>query len=63
MTGSDHQTQIVLDCGVLKHFTQLLRHPRSNIQKVEDREIIVFVLTSLGQMVHEDLPEENACQE
>ena len=23
----------VLDCGVLKHFTQLLRHPRSNIQK------------------------------
>ena len=37
VTGSDHQTQIVLDCGVLNHFTQLLRHPRSNIQKVEDK--------------------------
>ena len=34
VTGSDQQTQLVLDYGVLKHFEMLLRHPRSNIQKV-----------------------------
>jgi importin subunit alpha-2 len=33
VTGSDHQTQLVLDCGALSHFNNLLTHPRSNIQK------------------------------
>ena len=34
VTGSDHQTQLVLDCGALSYFTALLTHARSNIQKV-----------------------------
>ena len=34
VTGSDHQTQLVLDCAALSHFNNLLTHPRSNIQKV-----------------------------
>ena len=36
VTGSSHQTQFVLDCGILKHFTRLLRHHDSNIQKVHE---------------------------
>ncbi len=34
VTGSDQQTQLVLDAGVLQHMEKLLRHPRTNIQKV-----------------------------
>ena len=34
VTGSDHQTQLVLDCGALSYFDNLLRSARSNIQKV-----------------------------
>ena len=37
VTGSDQQTQLVLDCGALTHFNTLLRHARSNIQKVRGR--------------------------
>ena len=36
MTGSNTQTQILLDSAILKHFTQLLRHHDSNIQKVHE---------------------------
>lgn len=34
VTGNDHQTQLVIDCGALRYFPLLLTHSRSNIQKV-----------------------------
>ena len=48
-TGSDHQTQIILDNGALRSFLTLLRHPRSNIQKVQIQQKITnasFVTSS-----------------
>ncbi len=33
MTGTDEQTQVVLDAGALTMFPQLLRHKKANIQK------------------------------
>ncbi|XP_048467041.1 importin subunit alpha-1-like [Rhincodon typus] len=33
VTGTDDQTQIVIDSGVLNYFGSLLAHPKSNIQK------------------------------
>lgn len=33
MTGTDEQTQAVLDAGALNMFPQLLRHKKANIQK------------------------------
>ena len=34
VTGTDEQTQVVLNCGVLKHFPALLAHPKEKINKV-----------------------------
>lgn len=34
VTGTDEQTQIVLDCGALQHFPALLSHPKDKINKV-----------------------------
>ena len=34
VTGTDDQTQEVLDCGALKHFPALLSHPKEKINKV-----------------------------
>ena len=33
VTGTDEQTQTVLDAGVLGAFPTLLRHPKANVQK------------------------------
>lgn len=33
MTGTDEQTQAVLDAGALNMFPQLLRHKKANVQK------------------------------
>ena len=33
VTGSDEQTQVVLENDLLRHFEPLLRHARSSIQK------------------------------
>lgn len=33
VTGTDHQTQLALDAGILGVLPQLLTHPRSSIQK------------------------------
>lgn len=33
VTGTDEQTQAVLDSGALSMFGDLLRHPKNNIQK------------------------------
>ena len=34
MTGSDEQTQVVLDHGILPHLYSLLQHPRPSIVRV-----------------------------
>lgn len=34
MTGTDEQTQVVLNCDVLSHFPNLLTHPKEKINKV-----------------------------
>lgn len=35
VTGTDEQTQVVLNCDVLSHFPNLLTHPKEKINKVE----------------------------
>lgn len=34
VTGTDEQTQVVLNCDVLTHFPNLLTHPKEKINKV-----------------------------
>lgn len=34
VTGTDEQTQVVLNCDVLSHFPNLLTHPKEKINKV-----------------------------
>lgn len=34
VTGTDEQTQVVLNCDVLYHFSNLLTHPKEKINKV-----------------------------
>lgn len=34
MTGTDEQTQVVLNCDVLAQFPNLLTHPKEKINKV-----------------------------
>lgn len=34
VTGTDDQTQIVLNCDALSHFPSLLTHPKEKINKV-----------------------------
>lgn len=36
VTGTDEQTQVVLNCDVLSHFPNLLTHPKEKINKVWD---------------------------
>lgn len=44
VTGNDEQTQLVLNCGALQYFDNLLRHHRSNIQKVDNSNSILSQL-------------------
>lgn len=37
VTGTDEQTQVVLNCDVLSHFPNLLTHPKEKINKVRQR--------------------------
>lgn len=37
VTGTDEQTQVVLNCDVLSHFPNLLTHPKEKINKVRRR--------------------------
>lgn len=39
VTGTDEQTQVVLNCDVLSHFPNLLSHPKEKINKVKTRTI------------------------
>ena len=34
VTGTDDQTQVVLNCNALEHFPALLSHPKEKINKV-----------------------------
>lgn len=38
VTGTDDQTQTVLNCGALDHFAALLNHPKEKIIKVRNYE-------------------------
>ena len=38
VTGTDDQTQVVLNCGALEHFPGLLSHPKEKINKVSHRD-------------------------
>jgi hypothetical protein len=43
VTGTDEQTQTVLNCGALDHFGPLLQHPKEKIIKVR---IILLIIAS-----------------
>lgn len=45
VTGNDEQTQLVLNCGALAQFDRLLRHSRTNIQKVRSTGIVCYSMT------------------
>lgn len=38
VTGTDEQTQVVLNCDVLSHFPNLLTHPKEKINKVSQSQ-------------------------
>lgn len=42
VTGTDEQTQVVLNCDALSHFPALLTHPKEKINKV-----MIYTLCSL----------------
>ena len=44
VTGTDEQTQTVLNCGALDHFGPLLQHPKEKIIKV--RTILQLILSN-----------------
>ena len=43
VTGTDAQTQCVLNCDALAHFQTLLNHHKEKINKVNDHNVFVFV--------------------
>lgn len=53
VTGTDEQTQVVLNCEALSHFPALLTHPKEKINKVSncrdctDRNFFIFGLAVL----------------
>lgn len=44
MTGTDEQTQVVLNCDALSHFPALLSHPKEKINKVHTQSLIIVTL-------------------
>lgn len=42
VTGTDEQTQVVLDHGILLHLINLLHHPRPSIVRVSHHYIIDY---------------------
>ena len=40
VTGTDEQTQTVLNCGALDHFGALLNHPKEKIIKVKEKYLV-----------------------
>ena len=41
VTGTDEQTQVVLDHGILLHLITLLHHPRPSIVRVSHQHHII----------------------
>jgi diacylglycerol kinase family enzyme len=37
VTGTDEQTQLVLNCGALNHFPKLFQHQRDKLNKVKKK--------------------------
>lgn len=44
VTGTDEQTQVVLNCDVLSHFPNLLTHPKEKINKVTATDVMLFLI-------------------
>lgn len=44
VTGTDEQTQVVLNCDALGHFPALLTHPKEKINKVIHSALLFFLL-------------------
>lgn len=40
VTGTDDQTQLVLNHGALNYFSKLLKHPKDKINKVKKTKIL-----------------------
>lgn len=52
VTGTDEQTQVVLNCDALSHFTALLTHTKEKINKVFEQYFLTYDLHSeLGIVV------------
>ena len=49
VTGTDEQTQTVLNCGALDHFGPLLQHPKEKIIKV--RMILQIFFFSIWEVL------------
>lgn len=50
VTGTDEQTQVVLNCDALSHFPALLTHPKEKINKVS---IFKYYLISNTQNIQQ----------
>jgi hypothetical protein len=53
VTGTDEQTQVVLNCDALSHFPALLTHPKEKINKVSIFKILIkwySLFVELGSM-------------
>lgn len=46
VTGTDEQTQVVLNCDALSHFTALLTHTKEKINKVFELYFLTYDLYS-----------------
>lgn len=51
VTGTDEQTQVVLNCEALSHFPALLTHPKEKINKVSNCRDFTLRLTVFGLAV------------
>lgn len=57
VTGTDEQTQEVLNCGVLKHFPALLSHHKEKINKVKSKYRLCSALHNVLLLILKDLSE------
>ena len=53
VTGTDEQTQVVLDCDVLSHFPNLLTHPKEKINKVTPFHNTPIFITGINHLLLE----------
>lgn len=55
MTGTDEQTQVVLNCDALSHFPSLLTHPKEKINKVHTHSPVIVVGLYINACVHKGI--------